>query len=303
MPTIESAPWKRLLQSIQLAHYPEDNTELIISIDQGNSNQNIVDIANSFIWKYGKKTVVYQQKNLGLRNHILKCGGYSLSYGSVILLEDDLYVSPYYYQYATEALKFSESNDNIGGVSLYNHQLNVHTRKITFEDGYDNWYFQFASSWGQAWSSKQWSEFTDWYNSNPTLKTITNLPKSVKSWSEKSWLKYNIAYLIITDKYFMYPRVSLTTNFSDAGTHMGGDSTIYQVPLLRNKIGMFKFSSTTESECFYDAFYENITLFNDLGLAKDKLTIDLQGYGKRFNYQFYLTSKNWIIKFTSICQS
>ena len=210
---------KRLLGSIEAASYPSSEIELIISIDFAPDNDDVLEIANKFQWNHGKKTVNYQENNLGLRKHILKCGDLSLKYGSVIVVEDDLFVSPNFYNYTTSALKFCEENGRqVGGISLYNHQLNVHTRAnfMALDDGYDNWYFQFASSWGQAWNAAQWKEFMAWYQAKPIIDDDIRVPEYVRSWSEKSWLKYNIAYLIDKNKFFLYPKISLSTNFSDA---------------------------------------------------------------------------------------
>ena len=143
---------KRLLSSLNDAAYIVDDVPLIISIDKGENNQDVLAVAEAFVWKHGEKKVIYQDKNLKLRKHVLQCGDYALKYGNVIVLEDDLYVSKYFYQYAEAALKFTQGNDRIGGISLYNHRFNVEASEPfeAVDDGYDNWYFQFASSWGEA---------------------------------------------------------------------------------------------------------------------------------------------------------
>ncbi|MCL6266233.1 hypothetical protein [Flagellimonas myxillae] len=283
----------RLLKSISEAHYPNKNIDLIISIDKGENNQDVLELAITFEWNFGTKKVQYQETNLGLRKHILKCGGLSMEYGAVIVLEDDLFVSPNYYTYTEQALNFSSSDSSIGGVSLYNHQLNVHSRDnfMPVEDGFDNWYFQFASSWGQAWSKDQWAGFMDWYNKEPDIDADSNVPAYVRSWSPKSWLKYNIAYLIEKDKYFLYPKISLTTNFSDAGTHVGNDSTIYQVPLDYRKGMEYNFSSLNEATAVYDAFYESLVLHSVLGIESQQLCTDLHGYKPYKNQKYLLTTK------------
>lgn len=283
----------RLLNSLKKSSFPNKNIDLIISIDKGSNNEAVLDVANNFIWDFGDKKVVYQEENLGLRAHILKCGSLSDVYGSVIVLEDDLYVSSNFYNYAIEALKFSKDKPYIGGVSLYNHQLNVHTRDnfLAIDDGYDNWYFQFASSWGQAWSKDQWSGFMEWYNKTPEINKNTKIPAYVRSWSEKSWLKYNISYLIEKEMYFFYPRISLSTNFSDAGTHVGQDSTIYQVPMDYSIQKKYIFSEIDQSKAVYDAFYENSTLANSLDLNLSDICIDLYGYKQRLGQKYLLSSK------------
>ena len=282
---------RRLLQSLESAHYPKADIELFISIDYAADNADILKIADNFSWNHGKKSVIYHRENLGLRKHILTCGDLSIKHGSIIILEDDLFVSPDFYNYAIQALKFSEDKESIGGISLYNHQLNVHTLQnfSPFEDGFDNWYFQFASSWGQAYSKAMWEGFMNWYQKTSSIDNETSIPAYVRSWSEKSWLKYNIAYLIVDKKFFLYPKVSLTTNFSDAGTHVGNDSTIYQVPLMGTKNKKYSFSLPEESSSTYDAYYENMGLSKVLGINEAELTVDLYGYQNQFSTRYVLS--------------
>ncbi|MHA7831041.1 MAG: glycosyltransferase [Flagellimonas sp.] len=282
----------RLLSSLKRANYPNSNIELIISIDFADNNNHVLEMANDFSWEHGKKTVVYHEENLGLRKHIIKCGNLSQEYGSVIILEDDLLVSPNFYNYTISALKFCESDDKIGGISLYNHQLNVHDGQnfSALEDSFDNWYFQFASSWGQAWSANQWKGFKEWYDLGHNLDNNVEVPSYVRRWSEKSWLKYYIAYLVSTDKFFFYPKISLSTNFSDAGTHVGNDSTKFQVPVLCSIKKDYNFSTLDESISVYDAFFENALLHQQFNLTKEDITIDLYG-NKKIHHKYLLTSK------------
>ena len=283
----------RILKSLSQAEYCHNDIDLIISIDRSDKNHDVLEIANEFKWQFGEKIVKYQKFNLGLRKHIIKCGDLSLEYGAVIILEDDLYVSPNFYNYALNALQFSSGKDYIGGISLYNHQLNVHTRDqfAALEDGYDNWYFQFASSWGQAWTKKQWIDFKNWYSEGEKPITDKRIPKNVISWSNKSWLKYFIAFLIEKNKYFLYPKNSLTTNFSDAGTHVGDSSSSFQVPLFYSDSKVYNFSTMDSSNSVYDAFYENKNIHEYLGISKEEICIDLYGYKPQPSIRYWLTPK------------
>ena len=68
------AALERLLHSLTKAHYPE-GVPLIISIDYGADNhQEVMKVAQKFVWTYGEKRVIAHEKNLGLRPHILSCG-------------------------------------------------------------------------------------------------------------------------------------------------------------------------------------------------------------------------------------
>ena len=275
------------------AKYPSNDIKLILSIDRSDSNIDVLKIANDFVWEHGSKQVIYHDINLGLKEHILRCGDLSYQYGSVIILEDDLFVSPNFYYYAIEALRFTNTDESIGGISLYNHQMNVHTNDhfCALQDGFDNWYFQFASSWGQVWSKDHWTKFRLWLNENRSLNEISGVPEYVQSWSNKSWLKFYIAYLVEKNKYFFYPKISLTTNFSDAGTHVISDSTIFQVPLLQEIKKAYNFSDLDNSKAIYDAFFENKDLPEFLGFTKDACCIDLHGYKPHEGQRYWLTDR------------
>lgn len=150
---------KRLLKSLEAAIYPSADIPLIISIDRGANNMNVFAVAQSFNWGHGDKIVKYQNENLGLRRHIIKCASLSYDYESVIILEDDIFVSVEFYNYTIQAMSFAKNLAYIGGISLYNHQFSLSALSSfsPLEDGYDNWYFQYASSWGQAWTKEQWT--------------------------------------------------------------------------------------------------------------------------------------------------
>lgn len=286
----------RILNSLSTANYPEAEIPLIISIDRGD-NQEVLEIANAYQWDYGEKSVLYQEQNLGLRAHVLKCGNLTKQYENIIMLEDDLYVSPAFFLYAAEALAFTKNQKNIAGISLYKHMLNVNVREPfePIQDGYDNWYMQMASSWGQAWSRAQWKDFCDWYEKNKENPIEADtIPTFISTWPEKSWLKYFNKYIVETNQYFFYPQQSLTTNFADEGANVAKCVNDYQVPLLLSFDKIYYFSDMEQSQSVYDMFYENQKLLSVLqefcsGIEKDTLTIDLYG-GKPCHTRYLLTS-------------
>lgn len=295
----------RVLRSLDNAVYNSSVT-LIISIDNGD-NKDILNIANDFKWKYGLKKVIYRKKNLGLKKHILTCAEYSEEFGSIIMLEDDIYVSRYFYVYTQEAIKEYMNDDKIAGISLYSHMYNVVAFQpfMPIADCSDVYFMQFASSWGQCWTDKQWINFKEWMKANDgTISIKDNMSLSIIKWSDSSWLKYFIKYLVDNNKYFVYPRVSFTTNFSDAGTHVQGESYDYQVNLA-NGFNNFKFESLEKSLSIYDVYFEIkpaiINKFND-ELKEYNYEVDL--YGKKrldmIKKEYILTSrsvKNKIMSF------
>jgi hypothetical protein len=272
---------ERILYSLSQAKNIE-KARLIISIDNKEpDNYCVREIADAYNWPFGEKQVIYQEKRLGLKQHILKCGDLALEYGSVIILEDDLYVSPWFYDYAVQALEYYDEDDNIGGISLYNHTyediLDQPFKPI--HDDSDVYFIQFPSSLGQAWSKKHWTKFREWLKDN---QDISNKPvhKNIIEWPETSWKKYYSAYLADTNKYFSFPRASLTANFNDTGTHkVGNHDFLGQAPLLVCG-GKYNFKPLSESCAVYDSYFE---MFPEKikkiapSLAEYSFTMDLYG--------------------------
>lgn len=283
---------RRLLDSIEKAHYREKNIPLIISVDYQDSENHskVIDIANNFEWVYGEKTVIAHIENLGLRNHVISCGNLSKDYDAIIMLEDDLYVSPYFYHYVKKTLSFYSDKDYVAGISLYTHKWNTNCDRpfIPLKNNYDTFFLQYAQSWGQCWTRKMWTQFYDWYLENEKWEKIDNeIPDFVLNWPDSSWLKYFIKYIIKTDKYFVYPYFSLSTNFSDAGTHNKKEQHLYQVDL--NVFSTDYAFSTIENAILYDAFYERKDKFwgIDDHMLKD-ITIDLYGTKKESEGKRYI---------------
>ena len=273
----------RLLSSLSSAKYPAENIRLVISIDRSD-NPKVLETAESFCWKHGTKEVVAHKEKKGLRDHVLSCGDLAVRFGAVILLEDDLFVSPLFYEYSSECLRHYATQEKIAGISLYAHRTNVNCHH-PFEpiiDGTDVFFLQFASSWGQAWTAAQWSEFRTWYDAAKRSVTSEDyLPAGVVNWPESSWLKYFIKYMVCNDLYFVYPRNSLTTNYSDPGTHNFKASRRFQVPLqIRRPNEGWRFAKFERSVSIYDVFFELVpasvaSLAPHLGVTE--FTVDLYG--------------------------
>jgi hypothetical protein len=250
----------RLLASLSAAQFPAGNIPLVISIDPS-QNARIVEIARSFSWIHGAKEVIVHQEHLGLRNHVLTCGDLTKRYGSVILLEDDLFVSPVFYSYSLECIQHYAEDAKVAGISLYNQRVNKNCFRPfeAIHDGSDMYFLQVASSWGQVWTAEQWHRFRAWYNATPRSVTSEDyLPSEVISWPETSWLKYFIKYMVEKDLYFVYPRKSFTTNCGEPGTHIQESlHSWFQVPIqLRRPVEGWRFASFDESMSIYDVFFE-----------------------------------------------
>jgi hypothetical protein len=241
---------QRLLISLKEAHYALDSIPLVISLDKGASNE-VKNVANQFEWINGTKEIIEQTDKLGTRGHVLFAGDLSEKYGSVIVLEDDLGVSPWFYSYTLQALSFYHQT-NIAGISLYGYQIaesNFQPFKPHHQD-FDVYLMQFPSSWGQAWTHLQWQGFREWLKNNEPDEN--QLPLFVKDWSGASWKRDFLSYMLATGKYFVYPETSLSTNYGNKGVNFSLDMHLYRVPL-----------ETEEKQYRFGRAAEGITIIND----------------------------------------
>jgi len=285
---------RRLLSSLNRAVYQKE-VKLIISID-GDGSKEVTNLAESYCWKHGEKEVIILEKKYGLREHILKCGSLAKQYDGIILLEDDLYVAHNFYEYVQEVQKKYIDIEEITGVALYSHMYNE-TACLPFiplKDGYDVFFMRLACSWGQSWLTHQWVEFEKWYCSNKKRKLNKDLPPDILLWPETSWKKYYIKYMIENNKYFVYPRESLTTNFGDPGAHHTG-TRLFQTSLLYGK-RIYSFPRFKESYTKYDEYCEinphTLKKFNK-GLQDYDFEVDLYGMKNKGNlkHNYVLTSQ------------
>lgn len=264
----------RLLKSIERAIFEFDDIPLIISIDGGGIEE-VIDVAKKFQWSHGKKEIIVHKNNIGLRSHVLECGDLSEKYGSIIMLEEDCFVSRFFYEKAFQLILFYYRDENIGGISLYSYNFNENAFLpfSPLSDGFDSYFMQVPTSSGQAWTWQQWSAFRDFLDSKPQISKSDKLPDNIKEWPESSWKKYFYKYLVTYNKFIVYPQVSLSVNFGDAGTHYGNQTEIWQVPLEQGMTPL-NLVSFIDSINKYDAYFE---IYPELiGLEKDTL-LDLYG--------------------------
>ena len=280
---------KRLLHSLEAACY-NVTVPLYISIDKSDTND-VEKYADLYQWKFGPKIVIKHKENLGLRRHILSCGDLLDDVDALIVLEDDITVSPAFFVYAQQCVERYFDDDSIAGISLYGWSMNSHnfTPFTPIRTDSDVYLMQLAQSWGEVWMKKQWKDFISWYHTPESkFNESKHLPRSICYWSEKSWLKYHIKYCIEKNKYFVYPYVSLSTNHSEIGEHNKQNNTLFEVPLLRD----VKYAFNLNPAVKYDAYFENENLYEVLGIERNDLCIDLNGNkGNREKKRYWLSMR------------
>ena len=284
---------KRLLQSVGNATYHDGDIKLIISLDKADNEEDVVKVANDFEWRFGKKTIRRFPERQGLRKHIIQCGDLTEKYGAVIILEDDLLVAPDYYEYVKVALDYYENEECITGIALYSHEWNGYARKnfVPMADQYDTYLGQYSITWGQCWNRQWWSQFKTWYLAHEG-KLVENpkIPMNINHWSDRSWGKYFVNYIVEKDKYYVIPRISRSTNCSDIGEHVRIADNVHQVRLMTGLVESYHFAPVQMAQK-YDIYFENINIkdvFDEE--VKEGLVVDLAGYGRLEKGKRYLLS-------------
>ena len=279
----------RLLTSLKQAEYPITDVPLVISIDCS-GDQDLYSYVLEFEWPYGEKYVNIQKERLGLKNHIFKCGDLTQYFKAIILLEDDLVVSPYYYSYTLKVLQKYGDIDAIAQISLYKNEMNgyVGLPFDNFKTGADVFLMQDVSTWGECWNKRMWDEFVEWMEEHDEAYiSDVDMPLRIKQWT-RAWSKYYNAFVVDKGKYVLYPNVAVTTNFSDAGEHGGDNNSAVQVSLLQAD---FEYRLPDFDELVkYDIYFNNQQIYNWIDISEAQVCLDLYGFNRAPNGQRYILS-------------
>lgn len=291
----------RLLSAVKKAKYPQDSEVFLhISIDrrEHGHDPSVRQVAEEFDWQFGEKRVILQEEHLGLLEHFYYCGSLASKYGSIILLEDDLLISPMYYTYASQALDYYNFDPRIAGISLYSLWFNGYTHYpfTPLPDDSDIFFLQVPYTQGQSFSKGQWDLFINWLKTSDRQLTRSDpIHEIFLNFDEQDWFPLRTKYLIDTNRFYVFPRESLATGMGDEGTHFSQTSNFFQVPLQGFK-EEFKFKDYDKSIAVYDSFYELLPeRFNRLTEAFNAFsyTVDLHGTKSLNNLRsdYVLTSK------------
>lgn len=258
-----AAALERLLASLSAADVPS-GTPLAISVDRAadprhrSGNDAVIQLAHRLRWPHGPCEIVVQDDHLGLVRNVFFCGGMAEKYGSIILLEDDLIVSRRSIGYAKDALAFYRDESRLAGISLNALWFNGFTLQpfIPLPDDGDVFFLQLSTPQGQVYTAEQWLDFAAWLASGgPQVTAGDDVHELFATFPADDWLAVKARYLAANDKYYVYPRESLTTCVGDPGTHFRRATAVFQTPLQQFR-REFRFQSLDSATAVYDGFYE-----------------------------------------------
>lgn len=177
---------------------------------------------------------VYQEKNKGLSESIQAGLGYVFkSHDSVVVVEDDVCVSPNFYEYMCQTLEFYKHDKQVAGVTGLRYPFD-RTNLDKYE--YDVFLAPRFSSWGWGTWKKNWEEITFDKTSlisevesknidvNKSGIDLVDTYQALKNNQLTGcWDVYFYLNMEINNQYFIWPKYNLVTN-SDigGGTHKSG---------------------------------------------------------------------------------
>lgn len=278
----KSESLQRLLDSLRHADYGDYEPLLILSLENG-ATEAVKKIVDTFVWPFGEKKILYRSGKASLDRHILECADRSMEYGTVILLEDDSFVSKYFYLYAAQASQYY-SDDLIAQISLYSYPFNEISAYpfIPLKNGSDVYLLRKPCSRGQVWTARQWAGFREFMERNQAeYERSRDLPERIMGWDHGNWERMFSWYLIRSGRYVLYPYHSLCTMFGDLGVHVRERRSRYsfQVPLFAGA-PHWKFVETAGIALRYDEYFEIDPHFLKAGnpaLNPYDFTVDLNG--------------------------
>jgi hypothetical protein len=275
---------QRLLTAVARARIPE-GVRVVLSLE-GGASSDVQEVARRFRAEQLDVEILLREERLGLRRHLLACGDLALQGDGVIILEDDLTVDPYFYEYAAAALDWYAADERVGGIALYSPEYNefAGVRFTPLRNGFSTYLMRTPCSSGQCWTAEQWGLFKAWYETTDSRAPSErmDLPSQVRSWPNSSWKRYFACYLVAQSKDIVFPYESYSTNCSDAGgTHIPDASDLHQVHLgYGDRLEpTFRFCPTDVPAVAYDAFMEpcGSQVYQALGLSPGSVELDLAG--------------------------
>lgn len=231
---------KQVISSL-LAQAEAPYTDLIIFCDGAKNEQDKTKVEE--IWNivenidgFKSKTIYKQSENIGLAKSIIAGVTQTLqSYTAVIVLEDDLILSPYFLRWMNDALDRYSSVEEVAHIYGCNY--------FQTKGGNPNGDFLcFVGSWGWGTWQRAWKKYAEW-NGEKLLHEIkkrglkrrfdfnnsypyTRMLKRQVAGENNSWaIRWN-ASLFLQNKLSLTAGRSLVNNigFDGSGTHCGQDS-------------------------------------------------------------------------------
>lgn len=247
---------KRLLSSLLSANFTNDTVNLEIIVDALPKNNKIdestKDIITKYQWPHGKKNIIFKEANCGLKTQWLQ--EYIFS-EPLLLLEDDLIVSPIFYTLIRDILLLKKKKaylfKNIFGLSLQKLEIILKNDNCPYGKpdiclkkyvkAEQNFFLPIMSTWGPVVFGENFNELIKYATSfSKNFDTYPCIPGAVTN----KWLGTSgtlMQYFFYIKNYFMmYFNIKddLIFNYKEIGLHFNGKEKKRKIRLVHEKINL-----------------------------------------------------------------
>jgi len=241
----------RTLNALLMNPLANESDIIIYSDSARAANHNkAVDEVRSYLTEltgFRSIKVIHRDKNFGLAESIIQGVTEVLQQSEkVIVLEDDMVVSPYFLEYMNEALEQFVDDDRVISVHGYVYPGDIELPEAFFLPGADCWGW---ATWRRGWalfnSDGQYlldelvrRHLIQEFDYNGAYPFLNMLKEQIKGEND-SWAVRWYASAFLANKLTLYPGRSLVNNIGNdsSGTHCG-DSDSMDAKLSETKINL-----------------------------------------------------------------
>ena len=220
------------------------DVKLIIDKPDENSSysknhDSVVALAKTLQWPYGTFEIERRSRHYGIRDNVIWSWspGEDNQHDRVIFLEDDIVVSPFFFQWLLAADAYGKDMHDWAGVSLYKATWNEVLWSPFEERG--PLMLQLPCSWGAMYTRSFWENFQEWWKKDKTEPKSLHLPRSLtNSWGSESWKQVALRFLVERNYYLLYPSASFSTTLAPPGFHTGNSKALrrlFHVPIVTSE--------------------------------------------------------------------
>jgi len=254
---------KRLLDSLETANYGEDHVDLDIWIDKRNDapiHEGVLQAARDVKWKQGTKTIHKRTENAGLyQQWIYTWNITEETTEAAVILEDDLQVSPGFYQWLRVARAAYAQDTDVAAFTLQRSTLRprqirgVASGPLDISQEHVVFKYRLLGTWGFAPERDEWVEFRSWFEEmkakgeKPYVDKLmtTDWYKSQEKdgfaptmWSQW-WIKFVDERNYFTVTAHLPDGSTLACNWREQGLHYSKVKPSADFPIFRGNVEQF----------------------------------------------------------------
>ncbi len=232
------------MNSLLKAEYFGFHVSLEFHLDAGADEAVVNYVKKEFEWPFGSSGIVQQAQPQGLAAMVTSAWSAENDKEFAFFFEDDIEVSPFYFQFACRAIsQFANvKNETVIGVALNTpryDEINLLTSvwRPKWEIGSEArlFFFQLPSSWGVLYFPWIWREFLKFYQKRLNSSALIVPASRINIW-QRSWKRYLAEMMFLKGQVLVYPSMpeeaSFAVNHRERGEHTGGAAESPQLEAL-----------------------------------------------------------------------